>query len=415
MVGCLVAAIHGYFLYSALIHRTYLTDDSIQYLTIAENLASSGEFSQGYSPPLTQDLQRTPGYPIFLLLLGRIPFLVLLVQHILVLVTAWLIYRAALESYGPRVASAGAGLYLLQPYPAIFASMVLSETLFVVLLMAAFWGFLRFWKGGGGLVLAGAMALLSLGVLVRPVAMPLLLAAVVFLSVRAVRRRSFRPSSWLAIVLVPLLVVGPWMVRNHQVSGRWMLSSMGSMGMLHGRMGGLEAWREGKPMDERHWYMAGDSIAALETGLPGLRSYPVTRQTHETELLHSDASWLTVSFFLSHPWDALRFEIRCIWEMLKGVGYGWARELTLFPAAAIGSAILQLICNLLMYIGALLGMRRWREWGVAETSAFFAILLLLLVSAAVWADGRYRMVVDPFLLVLTMSVLRRQERSASGG
>ena len=47
--------------------------------------------------------------------------------------------------------------------------------------------------------------------------------------------------------------------------------------------------------------------------------------------------------------------------------------------------------------------------------AFFVLasvllIVMLLVSSAVWADGRYRMVMDPLILVLAMFTLRRQER-----
>jgi 4-amino-4-deoxy-L-arabinose transferase-like glycosyltransferase len=410
VLACLVSAMHVYFLSAALIHKTYLTDDSVQYLTLSENLADSGIFSQSFSPPLVPDMQRTPGYPVFLMLLGRSPFWILLVQHLLVLAAAWFLYKAAADLYGHRVASSGAKLYLLQPYPVILASYVLSEVLFVFLLIVAVWAYLRFWKGAGWHMLAVSMGVLSLGAMVRPVALPLLVAAVLLAIVHLRRLPRQRFVQAAVATLLPVLLLGPWFLRNQQLSGRLTFSTMGEMGMLHGRLGGLQTWRSGREMHEHEFYMAGDSIAAESMGLTDLRHYPEGKQTHETEQLAGGMGGMTFQFFLRHPWDAIRFEAWAGWQMFKGVGYGWARELTLCKPVAVLAAGLQLLCNLLMFLGALLAVVRWREWTGAEGLVFGSIFLVLIISAAAWADGRYRMVIDPLILLLAMFPLRRQEK-----
>ena len=119
---------------------------------------------------------------------------------------------------------------------------------------------------------------------------------------------------------------------------------------------------------------------------------------------------ITLTFFLNHPWDAFRFECWTIWQMCKGIGYGWAKDLTHSQVAGIAFAGLQLLCNAAIFIGMLLAWIRRKEWSGAERIVFWTAIVLLLVSSAVWADGRYRMVVDPLLLMLTMFTLRRQER-----
>jgi 4-amino-4-deoxy-L-arabinose transferase-like glycosyltransferase len=410
LLGVVVLAMHGYFLGAALYHRTYLTDDSIQYLTLAENLAHEGVFSQSFSAPYVPDLQRTPGYPVFLYLLGRDPALILIVQHLLVLGAVWFLYRAAREMYGARVAGAGAKIYLLQPYPIILASYVLSETLFIFLLLGGFWAYLRFWKGGGWSMLAIALGAVALAALVRPVALPLLVLAGLLALAHLYRLQHQRFLQAIVATLVPVLILGPWYWRNHAHSGKWTFSTMGEMGMLHGRLGALETWRTDGEMNEHQFYMAGDSVAALEMGLQHIRQYPEGKQTHETEQLAGGMGWLTLGFFLKHPWDAFRFELRCFWEMFTGVGYGWGRELILSKPVAMGFAGLQLLCNVFMYLGALLAMVRWREWTGPQKFTLWAIAVVLLVSAAGWADGRYRMVVDPLLMVLAMFTLRRQEK-----
>lgn len=414
LLGVIVAAMHGYCIWSALANRSYLTDDSVQYLTLAENLADQGIFSQCYTPPYVADLQRTPGYPVFLILLGRLPWLVIVAQHLLVLATAWFLYRLARDLYGERIGGMGARLYLLQPYPVVLASYVLSETLFIFLLVGGLWAYLRFWRGDGWRWLAGGLALLGLAALVRPVGLPLLGLGAVLAMGRATVLRKQWAAQWGLAVIVPLLVVGPWLWRNHDLSGRVVFSTMGDMGMLHGRLGGLEAWRTGQPMDEQAYYMAGDSVAAMRMGLAAIRQYPAGTQTHETEQLADGMGQLTYSFYWQHPWDALCFQARNIWEMAKGLGYGWALELTQSGPAALAMAGVQGIWNLLMYLGLLLALWRIREWGHPEWLAFGVVAVVLLVSAAAWADGRYRMVVDPFILLSVLFILRRQERLSAG-
>lgn len=409
LLMCIVLAMHAYFLWAALAHKTYLTDDSIQYLTIAENLAAQGAYSQSFAAPFTPDVQRTPGYPIFLFLLGRFPALVLLVQHLLVLGAAWFIYKAAERLYRQRIATAGAKIYLLQPYPIIMASYVLSETLFIFLLVFAFWAYVRFWKAEGWRWLILALAVLVVATLVRPVALPLLALATLLALVHVYRLGKQRLWRGALAALVPVLLLAPWYVRNHAVSGKWTISTMGNMGMVHGRLGGLETWRSGREMNENEFYMAGDSIAALEMGLLNLRHYPAGKQTHETEQLADGVGRLTIGFFWAHPWDALRFEVRCCWEMLKGVGYGWAKALTHSKTTAGLAAGLQLLCNVMMFLGTFLAVVRWREWSGEQKFTFWAIVVVFMVSAAGWADGRYRMVIDPLLLMMALFILRRQE------
>ena len=162
-------------------------------------------------------------------------------------------------------------------------------------------------------------------------------------------------------------------------------------------------------MDEHQLYMAGDSVAALQMGLKALRSYPAGKETHETEMLAPGMGRLTYSFYWEHPWDALRFQVRNLWEMAKGLGYGWGLELTQTKPAAMVMAGLQCVFNLLMYLGLLLALWRIRAWRAGEWIAFGAVVAVLAVSAAGWADGRYRMVIDPLILLFLLFILWRQD------
>jgi 4-amino-4-deoxy-L-arabinose transferase-like glycosyltransferase len=411
LLGGLVLLMHYYFLMSSFLHQSHLTDDSVQYLTIAENMSTRGIFSQSFDEPYVEDVQRTPGYPVFLLALGSFVPLVLVVQHLLVLWTGYLIYRLLHRYVRKRVARTGAFIYLFQPYPMIFASMVLSETLFIFLLVAALSFYLRWYDRVKFMDLVYALIFLCLAMYVRPLGYPLLWAAGALALLKLFFRRRWQMIPGLAVVLIlPALLIGPWMYRNKKITGRYMVSSMGSMGLLHGRMGGLEAYRQGLPVDEHHFYMTGDSIAGLEIGVPAIREYYGANQTHETEIFNPAVKRLTFRFYLEHPVDAVKFQVKNVGAMLSGIGLGWSRSLTHSRTASWISAALQLFFNLVMFAGLLVSLYWIRRWRPQHWIPAIGIGLVLLASAAGWADGRYRVVIDPLFIVFVADSLERRLR-----
>lgn len=401
-LAVLALALHAGLFWAAVQQQSALTDDSIQYLRLADNWVEQGVFSQAYGAPYAPDLQRTPGYPAFLIALGRYVPVVLLFQHMLVLLSALLVWRILQGRVPDRIAEIGGWLYALMPYPAIFASMVLSETLFIALLLAATWQLLAGLEGPKWRPLIAGMGLLALAALVRPVALPLLYIAAVYLLWLLWRRPAFRrPALGLALAL-PVLLLLPWMLRNEAVGGRMTLSVMGDMGLLHGRLGGLAAYRDRAPIDELTLYRYGDSLASAETGLPALRTYYAPHQAHETELYPPAVRGITWAYFLAHPADALLFTLRNLTEMFKGVGHGWALALTRMPKVAALLAGWQGLMNAAMFICVLFGLRVWRQIPAWWWACGIASAAVLLISAAAWADGRYRVVIDPLLLLMGM-------------
>ncbi len=422
-IAVLVLTLHLILLTTALVHKSYLTDDSIQYLTLSENLTQHGTFSQSYLAPYVPDLQRTPGYPVFLLLCGNSIPLVLILQHLMVILSGFLLFRMMRLFFGLRTARVGAWIWLLQPYPILMASMVLSEVPFILVFLLGMYGVLMHLQESKLAPLSWGISGLVVAVYIRPVALPVLVLLLLALVVKAVRSQVIesrrkklqgsrsvgkgsqaksrqRPWFSLAIflVLVPLLL-SPWLIRNHAISGKWMVSSMGDMGMLHGRLGGLEAFRQGDGVGETQLFRLGDSLAVQQDGLQNYRSYYSEKQSHETELYRSGAASITIGYFLNHPVDGILFQGQSLLAMLKGVGFGWSRQITGSTNAAYLLSGLQALANLAMYIGMLLALLRIRRWPAHFWFIFLSVVTILLVSNAAWADGRYRMVVDPLIII----------------
>lgn len=397
-LAILVLALHIFLLINALNNQSYLTDDSIQYLTLSENMGEEGVFSQSYLPPFVPDLQRTPGYPALLAVCGNSIPAILVWQHIMVFLSGMVLFQIMKRLFGLRTARWGAWIWLFQPYPILMASMVLSEVPFILAFLIGVWGILSHLLKEKGFPLLWGLTAMVAAVYFRPVALPVLLLVMVVVMIRALKE-----SGWLdlaiGVLLVPLLL-SPWLVRNHDVSGKWMLTSMGDMAMLHGRLGGLEAYRQGKGVGETALFHFGDSLAVQGKGLQGYREYYSEKQSHETELYRGGATGTTIAYYLKHPLDGIAFQAKSFFAMLKGVGFGWSQQVTgSRPAAYVLSGI-QAILNLMMFLGCLWALWRMRKWPRHLWLVVVGAGLLLLISNAAWADGRYRMVIDPLLVVM---------------
>lgn len=176
---------------------------------------------------------RTPGYPLMLAACGGNLRAARLVQALLDTSTVLAIFLLASCFMSGRVgALIAAGFVAFNPYLIYFAGLILSETLFTAMLAWAMFllarGSLRpswrQWLLGG--------FLLGFSVLVRPsaVALPVLLGLLsVFLNriIPAAYQEDVRPQPvWrlppgLTMVVLTILCLLPWVIRNRVVLGQW--------------------------------------------------------------------------------------------------------------------------------------------------------------------------------------------------
>lgn len=131
-----------------------------------------------------------------------------------------LIYLIARKHFSRSTALVSASLLALSPMTIRFASLILTETLFTFLLVAAcyFWGNNKSKTAG---------FFFGLVFLTRPIIFPfLLLLPIISLlpSFRAMRR------SFLTMTLTALLVASPWIVRNSLLFGQPTLTQSSGYG-----------------------------------------------------------------------------------------------------------------------------------------------------------------------------------------
>ncbi len=233
--------------------------DSYGYHRLALNLLHEHRFSMDYPRPGQPEFFRTPGYPLFLALLygvlGTGTRRVMGVQVLLsalVPVLAYALFRRRLDE--PR-ARAGAWVLALMPEAALFASLLLSDTLYQALGVGALALLLA--SRASPVRVAGAFAVLAAATYVRP-------AGVILVPVFAGWLLGTAPGPWrrrFVLAGLGLLVYGlalaPWLLRNHRLSGRWLLSTAGEMNLVFSDTPFYLAHQQGRPpgaaAQAEHW------------------------------------------------------------------------------------------------------------------------------------------------------------------
>jgi len=194
---------------------SFYGQDSGTYIEPARELLNHGAFSRLGQP----ELQRTPGFPVFLIpaiMSGHLT-LTVIVLHVLlsgltVLATFVLAQRVFNDS---RIAVSAAALYAIEPLSIACAAAVTTETLFTTMVVGALIlvvGYVRHNRLAD--LLAGA-ALLGVSAYVRPAGYFLPFGIALVLAVVAVLHRAWRriPQLALAVVVAGAIVL-PWRLRN---------------------------------------------------------------------------------------------------------------------------------------------------------------------------------------------------------
>lgn len=225
--ACL-AVLHG--LVTIAVVSNHTSFDSASFIAAAHALRH-GTYPAPYGPGDTIE-DRTPGYPLFLAVLGgggpgASRTIVLLVQAAAAGLATWLLAVLVRRLWGPVVGLTAAALYAIDPLSKRAVTLILSEQLATVLFLVSAYGFVRGcqerrarWWATSGLA-AGALTL------VRPsFAVTLALPVVGALVLSGESWRSRLRNAALAAACAAALVA-PWLARNAIVLGQPVLASSG--------------------------------------------------------------------------------------------------------------------------------------------------------------------------------------------
>jgi 4-amino-4-deoxy-L-arabinose transferase-like glycosyltransferase len=241
--------------------------DERDYNALAKNLVAHHEFA---FEPGTPVAIRPPLYPFFLAgvysIFGVESFqIVRLLQAGMGLLTAVLLYMLGSQVHSRKAGLAVAAVFSFYPSWLLQANMVLTESLFTLLLVAACYAVVRFYQRDSiGCIILGGL-LLGLAALTRSVVWmaPPLLAAFILLTWRTAWHR--RVLAGIALVAAFAATIAPWSIRNTQLFGTFVaVDVMGGRNLMMGNY-------EHTPL-YRSW-------AAI--GIEGEESWhAVLRQTH---------------------------------------------------------------------------------------------------------------------------------------
>ena len=201
-------------LYFAYSNGDFFYPDSRTYIEPAQSMLAGRGFLRANG---IIETFRTPGYPLFLILVRNFTAVVV-VQHLLNVALAIAIYLFARQRFSRGIAFAAAVIFALDTPTIHYANKVLTETLFTLGLFVLIWLALNprsnmFATG----LLAGAL------VLVRPVAI-LYFAVIAIVLMRRKRVAVF--------VIASLLLPLAWAARNKARTGVFAISDVAGVNML---------------------------------------------------------------------------------------------------------------------------------------------------------------------------------------
>lgn len=420
--------------------RVVLQGDGRAYHQLATTLLAHHRLA--YTADSAPNALRTPGYPLFVAAFyacfGERPWVVLLAQIALDLSSCLLLYVLVERRAGPRAASFAALLFALDPFLSLFsATALLSDTLFVFLLLLAVWLLDRSLsepdaKRSPAGTARTALAL-GLNVLIRPVSQFLVVVflAILLIARRGTPARALRHAALFTLVFAAVLA--PVLVRNHAVFGRVALSSSDSYNLLILNAGPLEMHRTGRDMHEvEHALRAEADSLAASTGadpaklndlehavfwrrvaLDHIRRDPVTFvKVYAKGVVHMFGNLGTSVFSNAFGWPQTEFQLKRYASPAEAL----AAFVRTKGGAAIALAVVLAAWLLFTYATAAVGLwvvaRRREWWGAAIVALAIGGYFVAVTGAAGLA--RFKMPVVPFYVAFSAVALAARFASRDG-
>jgi len=411
------------------VNWTNFTPDSTGYMRLAAGLQGRCGFAPRWPGGVCgpAELERTPGYPLFLTTLPSLRS-ALIVQAVIgtgiVLVVALFAWRFWGLTAG-IIASLVAGFDISS---ILVSNLIMTEILFTALVTLAILLQLLIIERRtvDGLAIVGMLsvgALFGIATMVRPIGQLLfLIVPLVIASFNAISiARKIILS--LLVLSVPVAIVATWSYRNYQQRGVWTFSTIGAINLYYYRAAGVIAHENGRSINVVQSYLLrsnGREIVGLDLWSKTLDEDPAEMRRRAFKILLHDPSAAVVvgldgllrcccalsnrvglSFFFGHrvgQAEARAFVRRNILSsVLLTLSSPW---LVTFRALLS----LQLILMIFMWIGVGLAVWRLRSMEPLNIRLVLVLLcaafLLLVAAAGPEATDRFRVPAVPLLALL---------------
>ncbi len=412
-----------------------IAPDSWSYEDSARALLAHGRFAVSPERPEVPQLVRTPGYPLLIAgvygVFGESRPALLAVQIVVSVLTVLLLYLLVRELAAPAVALAAAGILALDPMSFIYSQVMLTETLFTFLMVAAGWAGVRLLRGARGAAgwAAGLGLALALATHVRPLTYYLPLPVLVLVALAG--WRSHWPArrvllSVFMIALPVLVLVGGWQWRNGRVSGSPEFSQIKNVNLLLYRAAGVVALRDGISFEEAQRRLEAQAQRPGATEVETWRGYAQTAlpilKAHPVLVVRTQISGM-LRMLLGPGGNSLR-------QHLEGAGEGgpvvdlqrlsageyirkWVLGRPMMLAISAWSALYLLLLYALIILGLIARRGRWRSVTSVHLLILCILLYLIVLSAGPEAYSRFRVPLVPFLGIYAAAGLMARWRPES--
>ena len=213
----------------------HLRFDPGYYLTLAHNL-EHGVYSL-FHPQDIPDTTRMPGYPLLIHLLGCSIPAVLILQVLLSSAKVVLVHKLALRiGLAPRAALFAAALMAIEPVDILLTGSLLTETGFTVALLAGTVLLLDNPDHGGRSMLSALCFVVAGWFRANGLVLALWAIALMVPLMRMDLKRA------VGFALGVVMLMAPWVVRNHLSTGRAILSDSGPVATAYFHVPEVLAW-----------------------------------------------------------------------------------------------------------------------------------------------------------------------------
>ncbi len=345
--------------------------DSDDYLRMGRSLAEHGTY--------TRQTLRPPGYPTLIaaveLVFGRSLVPLRVVESVLGAAAIALLARLGAGLFGRRAGIVTGLLGALHPLLAFMPSTGFAENTSVVLMvltLAA--GFAAMRRPGlGRWAITGA--LIGVGTLTRANVFMFFPGFALGAAIGLVR--AGRP--WLlplgVALLAMILSVAPWVARNHAMWGHWYISTGGG----------------------RQFYLGNNALTTGATA-EGADPEPAVAE----EIRNVGGTFAVDSLFYAKGWQFIReHPARAAQLYVIKLGNFFALYPDPYRRQFVNnwSRLSQGLASVAVFLGALVSLARWRR-EPAIAPLVLGTLSLSLSTAMVFSSIRYRLVIEPCLLLL---------------
>ena len=320
-----------------------LTHDEREYLALGRSVARGDGFhypADEPAPGTGQQFGRAPGYPLFLAATGitqpmeHAPRRVQIAQAVTGTLIVWLLASIVSRAAGPRAGLTAAAIAAVYPPLVWTPAYVLSETVFSALALAAARVLQNRGPSSEARSLISGGILTAAAILTRP-------ALIFFLPLAGLWMwRSRRLAAAALFLLVVVLCVAPWTIRNHRVYGRWIAVAS---------EGGVTFWTGNHPLAIGEGDMAANP-AIKRAELQFRAAHPGLTPEALEPLYYRDAfAWIR-----DHPGAWLVLMARKAFYTIVPAGPSYAVHSTKYVVASVAS-------YLLILAAACAGAWRWRQ------------------------------------------------------